>query len=379
MLWELQILFQKVKKDIPNNIRSLSDENHFYYQNVLKNNKLSRDQVINTYWYFTSDNKIISNNEIEGNLNEIVKWQYTENQIKYFIENKIKVLEKKNIEDSQQVLDNRFQLENEINCFSENIDSLISKKLVFESNIADLEDYKKLINKIEDKIKKNKFEKENIFQSLKEINNTIPYMKKIINSPIKSQNENLICEKCQSNCHKNCNCTLTIFSEWFCNMISFSGNCKICNHSISVHKKGNIIYIQNEEKEQLINNDIEELKNYIKYLSDLKKKRNIYMNSLNEDNEILNKSINIIKNQIENCNKEIEKAKKENMAIENDIFIALQKIKKNLDFLRKNALNQENRTIKIFIEEYVKSKNDKEKKIIENIYQNYIFKDNKIN
>ena len=162
-------------------------------------------------------------------------------------------------------------------------------------------------------------------------------------------------------------------------MISFSGNCKICNHSISVHKKGNIIYIQNEEDEQLINNDIEELKNYIKYLSDLKKKRNIYMNSLNEDNEILNKSINIIKNQIENCNKEIEKAKKENMEIENDIFIALQKIKKNLDFLRKNALNQENRTIKKFIEEYVKSKNDKEKKIIENIYQNYIFKDNKIN
>ena len=145
---------------------------------------------------FTSYNKIISNNEIEGNLNEIVKWQYTENQIKYFIENKIKVLEKKNIEDSQQVLDNRFQLENEINCFSENIDSLISKKLVFESNIAVLEDYKKLINKIEDKIKKNKFEKENIFQSLKEINNTIPYMKKIINSPIQSKNENLICEKC---------------------------------------------------------------------------------------------------------------------------------------------------------------------------------------
>ena len=103
------------------------------------------------------------------------------------------------------------------------------------------------------------------------------------------------------------------------------------------------------------------------------------MNSLNEDNKILNKSINIIKNQIENCNKEIEKEKKVNMAIENDIFIALQKIKKNLDFLRKNALNQENRTLKIFIEEYVKSKNDKEKKIIENIYQNYSFKDNKIN
>ena len=118
------------KKDIPNIIKSLSNEDHYYYQNVLKDDKLSREQIIKSYWYFTSDNKIISNNEIEGNLNEIVKWQYTENQIKYFIENKIKVLEKKNIEDSQQVLDNRFQLENEINCFSENIDSLIFKKLV---------------------------------------------------------------------------------------------------------------------------------------------------------------------------------------------------------------------------------------------------------
>ena len=356
------------KRDTPNIIKSLSDENHFYYQNVLKNNLSSRDQVINSYWYFTSENKIISNNEIEGNLNEMSIWKYTENQIKNFIENKIKVLEKKNIEDSQQVLDNRFQLENEINCFKEKIDSLISKKLVFESNIVNLENYQKLIINLEDKITKNKLEQENIVQTLKEINNTIPYMKKIINSPIQSQNKNLICEKCQSNCHKNCNCTFTNFSKWFCDMISFSGNCKICNHDLSVHKKGNIIYIQKEENEQLKNNDIEELNNYIKYLFDIKKKENLSMNSLNEENDILNKAINQNKKLIENCNKEIEIAKKINKAIENDIFTAFQKIEKNLDFLRKNALNQENRTIKIFIEEYSKSKNDKEKKIIENLY-----------
>jgi len=103
------------------------------------------------------------------------------------------------------------------------------------------------------------------------------------------------------------------------------------------------------------------------------------MNSLNEENDILNKAINQNKKLIENCNKEIEIAKKINKAIENDIFTVFQKIKKNLDFLRKNALNQENRTIKIFIEEYSKSKNDKEKKIIENLYQNNIFKDIIIN
>ena len=48
------------KKDIPNIIKSLSDENHFYYQNVLKTDNLQRDQIIKSYWYFTSDNKIIS-------------------------------------------------------------------------------------------------------------------------------------------------------------------------------------------------------------------------------------------------------------------------------------------------------------------------------
>ena len=99
------------KKDIPNIIKSLSDENHFYYQNVLRNENLTRDQTIKSYWYFTSDNKIISNNEIELNQMEKEKWKYSENQIINFIENKIKFLEKKNIEDSKNVLNNRFQLE----------------------------------------------------------------------------------------------------------------------------------------------------------------------------------------------------------------------------------------------------------------------------
>jgi GTP-binding protein EngB required for normal cell division len=55
------------KKDIPNFIKTLSDEKHFYYQRVLKNEKLSREEIIKSCWYFGTDNKIICNNEIERN------------------------------------------------------------------------------------------------------------------------------------------------------------------------------------------------------------------------------------------------------------------------------------------------------------------------
>ena len=92
------------KKDIPNIIKSLSNEDHYYYQNVLKDDKLSREQIIKSYWYFTSDNKIISNNEIEGNEREKEKWKYTEKEIKNFIENKLENLEKKSAEESKNVL-----------------------------------------------------------------------------------------------------------------------------------------------------------------------------------------------------------------------------------------------------------------------------------
>ena len=116
------------KRDIPNIINSLSDENHFYYQNVLKNDKLSREQIIESDWYFASDNKIIFNNKFEGNEIEKFKWQYTENQIKNFIKKKINILEKRGVKDSHNVLNNRIQLKNEINSFKEKIESLIKKK-----------------------------------------------------------------------------------------------------------------------------------------------------------------------------------------------------------------------------------------------------------
>ena len=366
------------KKDIPNIIKSLSDENHFYYQNVLKNDQLSREQILNSYWYFASDNKIISNNEIEGNSKEKEKWDYTENQIKNFIYKKLITLEKKDIEDSKKVLNNRFQLENEIKCFTEKIDFLIPKKLAFEYNIQEQKNCKELIEKIKDKISKNKIEKDNIVQTLKEINNTLPFMKRKIYKQllVKNDRENLVCEKCEFNCHKNCNCNLTLFSNWFCNMIYFNGKCKICNHDVSLHKKGKFIYIQDEENEPLINDNLQELKNYVKFLSSKKEDNKFNLKALIEDNDILKKALNQCNEQINKCNEEIENYKNQSSSVEKDIINALKNIKNILDYLRKNALNKEKRTINIFIEEYAKNKNDKEKKILENLYQQFLILDN---
>ena len=238
------------------------------------------------------------------------------------------------MEDSQNVLNNRFQLENEINCFSEKIDGLISKKVIYEFNMTEQKKYKELIIQIKDKIDKNKLEKETISQILKEINNALPYLKKIINKPIQTKNDNLICEKCQSNCHKNCNCSFTAFSKYFCNMISFNGKCKICNHNISYHKKVKFIYIQKEESEKLINDDIEELINYTNFLLGKEKEEMFHMIAINEDNDFLQKALNNFNNQIENCDKEIEKVKTNILTIENEIYGALNNIKNNLDFLR---------------------------------------------
>ena len=154
-------------------------------------------------------------------------------------------------------------------------------------------------------------------------------------------------------------------------MISFNGKCKICNHNLSDHKKVKFIYIQKEESEKLINDDIEDLLNYTKFLLGKQKEEMFHMNAINEDNDFLQKALNNFNNQIKNCDKEIEKVKTSILTVENEIYGALNNIKNNLDFLRQNALNKENRTINIFVEQYAKNKNDKEKKIIEDLFQKF--------
>ena len=81
--------------------------------------------------------------------------------------------------------------------------------------------------------------------------------------------------------------------------------------------------------------------------------------------------MNYLNKQIGICSGKIEEAEVQNLSVENDIIEVLKKIKVNLDFLRNNALNKEARTIKIFIEEYKKNKDEKEKEIINNLFQTY--------
>ena len=151
-------------------------------------------------------------------------------------------------------------------------------------------------------------------------------------------------------------------------MISFNGICKICKHNIADHIKEKKLFIQNEDK-KLMHDDFEDLKNYIEFLSDKKYFEINHLNAINTDNDALVKILIIFDNQIKNTNTEIEKAKNQNKLFENELIETVNKIKINLDFLEKYALNKEKRTIKTFIEEYAKNKNSQEKKIIENIYK----------
>ena len=154
-------------------------------------------------------------------------------------------------------------------------------------------------------------------------------------------------------------------------MISFDGKCKICNHRSIDHKRGKFIYKQEEEKEALINNETEELKNYIKFLSQKQTEETFHMKAIVEDNDILKKVLSNLNNQLANCDSDIKNLENQISLIEKEIIKASKNIKINLNFLRENALNKENRTIKIFIEDYAKNKNDNEKNIIMNLYKKY--------
>ena len=115
-------------------------------------------------------------------------------------------------------------------------------------------------------------------------------------------------------------------------MINFSGKCKIWNHSYSDHKIGKFIFNQTEENEQLINSEIEEIKNYIKTLSETRKSKTSDLNKINISIECNKEILNRCNKQANNCDKEIMKIEKENSLIENEIIKTLDNIKKILIF-----------------------------------------------
>ena len=364
------------KNDIPNCIQTLLNEDHFYYQRVLKNGELPREKIIKSCWYFASDNKIICNNQIERNLMEKEKWKNTEIQMKKFIEKKLKILEKKDIKESENVLNNRFQLENEIKSFTEKIERLIPKKIVHEDNLDKQQTYKNKIQSKKDEIQKNNCEKVDIYLMLNEINEAMPTEVKIEYRQVDATESNFLCEICKFSCHSNCNCFLTNISNWFCKMISLNGNCKICGHSLKFHNKKNIKYIPEEKEERIINNEFEELTEYIKNLLEIEKIEKNNINMLENKNDTLNRIIDTLNHEEKVCNEKIKEYENNYLSVEIDIIKAINNIKNNLDYLRKYALNKESRTIAIFVENYIGNKSEKkEKDIIGNlfkIYQNLI-------
>jgi GTP-binding protein EngB required for normal cell division len=64
----------------------------FYYENILKRENMTKDEIFQTYWYFASENKIIFDDKIQRTNGEKQKWKYTEKEIKKLIEQKIKQL-----------------------------------------------------------------------------------------------------------------------------------------------------------------------------------------------------------------------------------------------------------------------------------------------
>ena len=106
---------------------SLSLKSSFYYKCILEDVDIN-----NSYWYFASDNKIISNNRIKvTDLNKI-KWNQSENAIKSYIENKVKVSQEIKIKETQEVISRRINVLSEIKILEKKINEFIDIKGNFE-------------------------------------------------------------------------------------------------------------------------------------------------------------------------------------------------------------------------------------------------------
>ena len=406
------------ENEIPNIIEhTLSVENSFYYQNVLKKSNMSREEILKTDWYFASNNKIIFDNEIENNKREALNFEETEEKIIYFI-NKLKNLESKIIKESSNVIKKRIESQIQIEGLTEKMDRLNDNKKRHEFNKKEQENYlndilkqEKLILDIEKEkerniintknmnemntlleieMKRNNEDREQKLKKYRIMSDKLEFLKKELNSTIKRKKKlyrekqtetiNIVCKKCNSNCHINYKC---ILFKYFCGQFNFIGDCRICKCGLSDHIQNNFIFEQYDEEilenKNLINSMNEELRKMNKIINNLKKDeenlsdRNLKLqNEKNERNEqkkqLDNKQqeesnyINSIEGVIKNLkneknivNNKIEKLEGKIKEIELEIIQILGVIKNNLEYLRKNSLNKEfNKTMDIYIDERIK-------------------------
>lgn len=153
--------FKQISDDEkPNCIEnSLSIEKSFYYQNILKNDKMSREEIINSDWYFACDNKIIIN-YLENNSIYRQIWEKTNKNIKFFI-NKVKRLESKKIKESLVVIQKRKDLIDEIKLLTIRMNKIIDDKKRIEFNkkqednlLQDINNQEEIFKDIEKTIQK---------------------------------------------------------------------------------------------------------------------------------------------------------------------------------------------------------------------------------
>ena len=157
--------FQESNEDLPNIIESsLSLKDSFYYKCILE-----KVDILNSYWYFASDNRIIINNKIERNDIQKYKWDQTEKVIKYYLENKIKDSHKVEIKETKEVIQKRIDVSLEINILEKNLKELMDIKSSFIDDQRKEEKYLKEISDKEEIILKHQQEKEKAEKNMETI------------------------------------------------------------------------------------------------------------------------------------------------------------------------------------------------------------------
>ena len=157
--------FQESNEDLPNIIKSyLSLEDSFYFKCILE-----KVDILNSYWYFASDNRIIINNRIERNDIQIYKWEQTEKIIKFYLENKIKDSQGVEIKETKEVIQKRIDVSLQIDILEKNLKELIDIKRSFIDDQRKEENYLKEISEKEEIILKHQKEKEKAEKNMETI------------------------------------------------------------------------------------------------------------------------------------------------------------------------------------------------------------------
>jgi len=351
------------------NVINIFIRNDFYFKNILNSENKPREEILKSYWYFASDNYIISDNKIKRTEIQKLKWNYTENEIKKFIEYKIKKLQAVTVKESGEILNIRYELkvENEGLCWK--ISQLFREKELYEFNKNeinncknDLEEQELLIQRHTDK--KREINEENLDYKAKLRKHLRKYF-----VPRKEPTDDLntLCTICQNICHAHCECYFTDLSIWFCHNINFIGTCKICGHKKVSHLKEKFQYSQEEKIEVRDNNNSLELLNTYKNYEE----NNNYINMINNVEDSINIKISAIKNEkvnLENENKEYEE---KILTIKVEIIKAFNRIKNNLAYLRINALKEEFLTLDEYIEKSFEKESSQKKEFFSELLRTY--------